>query len=70
MITLSVQTSSHTYPIYIGHNLLSKGELILPFIQNSKVMIITNNIIYGHFEKSLKLALNKKHIDILINPRG
>ncbi|MFA6178429.1 MAG: 3-dehydroquinate synthase [Candidatus Methylopumilus sp.] len=45
MQTLKVELGSRTYPIYIGQELLSRADLILPHLKKKQVAVVTNTIV-------------------------
>lgn len=45
MQTLNLNLGAKTYPIYIGQNLLTKKDLITPFVKSNQIMIVTNTTI-------------------------
>lgn len=69
MHTLSVQTPSHQYPIFIGQNLLAQAdELLQPYL-TQKAAIITNETIAPLYLKSFQTALDKlgiAHFSIIL----
>ena len=60
MKTLTVDLGARSYPIYIGRQLLSDPDLLLPHIHGHQVMVVTNETI-------APLYLNKvqQHLDDL-----
>ncbi|WP_373753284.1 3-dehydroquinate synthase [Neisseria weixii] len=69
MHTLSVQTPSHQYPIFIGQNLFAQAdELLQPYL-TKKAAIITNETIAPLYLKSFQTALDKlgiAHFSIIL----
>ncbi|WP_165009818.1 3-dehydroquinate synthase [Neisseria yangbaofengii] len=59
MHTLSVQTPSHQYPIFIGQNLLAQADKLLQPYLTKKAAIITNETIAPLYLKSVQTALDK-----------
>ena len=45
MKTLQVALDDRSYPIYIGHGLLHKADLLSPFIAGRQVMVVSNETI-------------------------
>ncbi|MDP5238609.1 3-dehydroquinate synthase [Uliginosibacterium sp. 31-16] len=45
MRTVNVALAERAYPIRIGQNLLSKPELILPYLRSPRVAIVTNEVV-------------------------
>ncbi|MDO4997091.1 MAG: 3-dehydroquinate synthase [Neisseria sp.] len=72
MQTLTVQTPSHQYPIYIGENLLDQlDNIIAPHIAK-KAAIITNETIAPLYLAKVQTALNRLNIEhfAIILPDG
>ncbi|MCG7656837.1 3-dehydroquinate synthase [Wielerella bovis] len=71
MYTLSVDTPSHQYPIYIGNNLLQKFELLQPHI-NQKVAIVSNTTVANLHLPTLENVLKNNGIEFftVILPDG
>ena len=72
MKTITVSLAQHTYPIYIGHNLLERSELMAPYISQKKAIIVSNPIVARYYLTPLKLALQQAAINthILLLPDG
>ena len=45
MKTLNVDLGSRSYPIFIGHGLLDDGDLLLPYLAGSQVMVVSNDTV-------------------------
>ncbi len=43
--TLAVELGDRSYPIFIGADLLSDGELLCPFIKGNQVLIVSNDTV-------------------------
>jgi len=54
MKTLQVKLKDHSYPIYIGNGVLSKSDLIQPFIKSKKVMVVTNETVAPLYLQTLR----------------
>lgn len=69
MRTLTVNTPSHAYPIFIGENLINQADqLLAPYI-SQKAAIITNETIAPFYLESFQTALNKigiEHFSIVL----
>jgi len=56
MKTLNVNLGERSYPIYIGPNLLTKPDLVTPYVKGKQVVIVTNETIAPlYLEKVQKL---------------
>lgn len=73
MKTLQVKlgaNSERSYPIYIGQDLLSKPELIEPYVIGQQVMIVSNETIAPLYLEKVKQALSKFDCHTVILPDG
>ncbi|WP_243290062.1 3-dehydroquinate synthase [Bacillus sp. FJAT-47783] len=74
MKVLQVQTKSRTYPVFIGHNMISdlKNVLTTVDVTPSKLMVMTDQTVYSYYEHVLNDVLQKVDIDynIHIVPSG
>jgi len=62
MRTLTVQTPSHQYPIFIGNHLIEQADVLLkPYLSN-KVAIVTNETIAPLYLESFQTTLDKSGI--------
>jgi len=59
MRTLTVQTPSHQYPIFIGNNLIEQADVLLkPYLSN-KVVIVTNETIAPLYLEAFQTTLDR-----------
>ena len=73
MKTLHVKlgkNSERSYPIYIGQDLLSKSELIAPYVKGQQVMIVSNETIAPLYLEKVKKAFTKFDCHTVILPDG
>ena len=42
---ISIKSGKHSYPIYVGSNILKNHTLILPYLEQKKVAIVTNTTV-------------------------
>ena len=54
---ISTKLDQHSYPIYVGSNILKKHRLILPYIAQNKVAIVTNTTVAPLYLSGLTDAL-------------
>ena len=59
MRTLTVQTPSHQYPIFIGHKLIEQADTLLQPYLGKKAAIITNETVAPLYLKQLQTALDR-----------
>ena len=65
MITLNLTLPDTRYPIYIGEHLLSQAELLLPYLKQNKVMIVTNTTVAPLYLERLRHGLQQHGVDVL-----
>lgn len=63
--TLEVSLGARSYPIHIGTGLLSRTDLILPFIQQKKAVIVTNVTVAPLYLETLRSTLENGGISVL-----
>ena len=69
MRTLTVQTPSHQYPIFIGHKLIEQADTLLQPYLGKKAAIITNETVAPLYLKQLQTALDRlgvPHFSIIL----
>lgn len=69
-ITVNVDLADRSYPIFIGSNLLSRPELLAPYIKGKQVCIISNDIVAPLYIEKLKSTLTAYDISEFILPDG
>ena len=67
---LTVELGDRSYPIYIGESLLGDGQLFLPHIKSSQVLIVTNTTVAPLYLDKVKNALKEKQVEVCILPDG
>lgn len=70
MKTLHVELGDRSYPIFIGQDLLSKPELVEPYVHGSQVMIVTNTTIAPLYLEQVKKSFAKFNCRTVILPDG
>lgn len=69
MIELSVNLGPHTYPIYIGNQLLTDVNCYIPYLKGTHVALVTNQNLassYGTQLSQMLIHMNKHIINIVI----
>ena len=66
MQTLTVSLAERSYPIHIGHGLLSRGELLLPYLQHGKVAVVTNTTVAPLYLDRVKASLAHHRIRVIV----
>lgn len=70
MHTLHVDLGERSYPIYIGEQLIDRGELLSRHIRGKQVAIITNDTVAPLYLERLKRSLNGFAIASVVLPDG
>jgi len=70
MKTLNVDLGERSYPIFIGQNLLSKPELVEPYVKGSQVMIVSNETVAPIYLDKVKKAFANFNCETVILPDG
>ncbi|NOX07982.1 MAG: 3-dehydroquinate synthase [Gammaproteobacteria bacterium] len=70
MKTLHVELGERSYPIYIGPDLLTQGELIKPHLKGNQLLIVSNETVAPLYLKKLQSALAGIPHEVLILPDG
>lgn len=63
--TLGVALGDRSYPIHIGSGLLSRPELLLPYIKQKKAVVITNTTVAPLYLEQLRSTLENGGISVL-----
>ena len=70
MQVLTVNLDERSYPIYIGENLLERGELIRQHIRGRQVCVVTNETVAPLYLAQLSASLTTYQLDSVILPDG
>ena len=70
MKTLHVELGERSYPIYIGQDLLSKPELIEPYVNGTQVMIVSNVTVAPLYLDKVEKSFAKYQCQSVILPDG
>ncbi len=70
MKTLNLDLQEKSYPIYIGQDLLSEGELLTKHISGKQVMIVTNTAVAPLYLKKVQNLLSSFELAQVILPDG
>ena len=65
METLNVALGDRAYPIHIGRGLLERGELLLPFLRQPKVAIVTNTTVAPLYLERLAGGLRRVGVTVV-----
>ena len=63
LANISTKSGQHSYPIYVGSNILKEHHLILPHITQKKVAIVTNTTVAPLYLNGLKDTLEKNGVN-------
>ena len=65
METLNVELGSRAYPILIGQGLLGLPKIILPYLRQPKVAIVTNTAIAALYLQTFRSSLEKAGVSVV-----
>ena len=65
MLTLTVALDERAYPIHIGRGLLGQGDLLMPFLRQPKVAIVSNTTVAPLYLERLSAALRQGGVETL-----
>ena len=65
METLNVELGERAYPILIGHGLLGMPKLILPYLRQPKVAIVTNTAIAALYLQTFTSSMEKAGVSVV-----
>jgi 3-dehydroquinate synthase len=63
--SLTVDLGERSYPIHIGHGLLDRGDLLLPFLKGRRAVVVSNSTVAPLYLERLRSTLEKGGISIL-----
>lgn len=63
--TLNVALGDRSYPIHIGTGVITQVELILPYIKQKKVVVVTNTTVAPLYLEMLRSTLESRGISVL-----
>lgn len=70
MITLTVDLGSRSYPILIGSGLLSRRDILEPWLSGRDVLIVTNETVGPIYLEPLKRLTGRSRTSVLSLPDG
>jgi 3-dehydroquinate synthase len=72
MRRLNLSLGDRSYPILIGDGLLSRGDLIVPFLRSQRIALVSNTIVAPLYQDILAGALEKVGVGVtpIILPDG
>lgn len=70
MRTLKLNLAEKSYPIYIGQDLLSQGELLTKYVGGKQVMIVTNTTVAPLYLERVKSLLGEYQVSEVVLPDG
>jgi 3-dehydroquinate synthase len=68
--TLKLNLAEKSYPIYIGQDLLSQGELLTKYVGGKQVMIVTNTTVAPLYLERVKSLLGEYQVSEVVLPDG
>ncbi len=70
MKTLNVDLGERSYPIFIGSDLLENSELVSPFLEKSRAVVVTNSVVAPLYLEKIKRLLGSRYDSSVILPDG
>lgn len=70
MLQLKVDLAERSYPIFIGTQVASQSECLLPFIKGAQVCIVTNETVAPLYLEKVKSLLSGFTVDVVTLPDG
>jgi 3-dehydroquinate synthase len=70
MQTLTVDLGSRSYPIFIGSDLLTRAQLVEPYVSGQQVMIVSNETVAPLYLEKVQKAFAKYQCETVILPDG
>ena len=70
--TLDVALGDRAYPIRIGHGLLSRADLVVPYLKRPRVAIVTNDVVGPIYLEALSASLRDAGVAVtpIVLPDG
>ncbi len=65
MQTLTVGLAERSYPIHIGHGLLGRADLLLPYLPHKRVAVISNTTVAPLYLDKLRSTLDSHGISVI-----
>lgn len=65
METLNVALGARAYPIHIGRNVLARSDLLLPYLRQRKVAIVSNTTVAPLYVAELATALRDVGVEVI-----
>lgn len=69
LIELNVALGERSYPIYIGNNLLGRGDLLAPYLRR-QIMVVSNTTVAPLYMDRLRAALSGRQVESVVLPDG
>lgn len=70
MKTLSVDLGDRSYPIFIGKGLLSRSDLVKPYVKGKQVLIVTNTTVAPLYLEACKQTFADFDVETVVLPDG
>lgn len=70
MRTLDVALDARSYPIYIGRDLLSRGDLFAPHLDGRQVLVVSNETVAPLYLEPVRAALRDFDVHTVVLPDG
>ena len=70
MQTVNVDLGSRSYPIHIGSALIDQASLYAPYLNKSRLVIVTNDVVAPLYLERLQAAFEPTKVEAIILPDG
>ena len=70
MHKVNVNLGDHSYPIFIGSNVLEDSSLLNPYLGKGKLVVITNDVVAPLYLESVKSMLGARCAGAYLARRG
>jgi len=70
MRRLDVDLGARSYPIYIGRDLLARGELFAPHLDGRQVLVVSNETVAPLYLAPVRAALGDFDVHVVVLPDG
>ncbi len=68
--TLTVELGERSYPIHVGAGLLSRPDLIRPYLRGDRLLVVTNTVVAPLYLDRLLSTLHGLKVDSVVLPDG
>ena len=70
MLTVNVDLGDRSYPIYIGTDLLSREDLLSPYLGKGRVVIVSNDVVAPLYMEKARMLFASRGCEQIILEDG